>query len=57
MQKKNPFADTYETLILCHLYTEVHNIFNEQSYPGLIKSLGNGHIHTLLVGSYILTIF
>lgn len=22
MQKKNPFADTYETLILCHLYTE-----------------------------------
>lgn len=57
MQKKNPFADTYETLILCHLYTEVHNIFNEQSYPGLIKRLGNGHIHTLLVGSYISTIF
>lgn len=34
--EKNSFTRTHKTWMLCHLFIQkIHNIFNEQSYPGL----------------------
>lgn len=47
--EKNSLTHTQKAWILCHLFTQqIHNIFNEQSHPGLC-----GNKPMLLVGGYL----